>query len=61
MSSKLSESDLLESLVSDSIFSVLFQKQPLADVFQNRCSQKFRYVHKETPVVESLYNKVAGL
>ena len=44
----------------------LFQKQPFADVLLNRCFQKF---HRKTPVlrsffnklVESLFNKVAGL
>ena len=36
------------------------QKQSFADVFQNRCSQKFRKFHKEIPVSESLFNKVSG-
>ena len=38
-----------------------FQKQPIADIFQNRCSQKSRNIHKKAPVFESLFNKVAGL
>ena len=37
------------------------QKQPFADVLQNRCSQKFRNIHRTTSVLESLYNKVAGV
>ena len=31
-----------------------FQKQPFANVLQNRCSEKFRNIHGETPVPESL-------
>ena len=37
------------------------QKQPLAGVLQNRCSGKFCLCHRETPVLESLFNKVADL
>ena len=37
------------------------QKQPFADVLQNRCSYKFRNIHMKTPVLEPLFNKVAGL
>ena len=36
------------------------QKQPFADVFQNRCLWEFRNIHRKTPVLESLLNKVAG-
>ena len=37
------------------------KKQPFVDVLQNRCSQKFRKFHRKTPVLESLFNKAAGL
>ena len=36
-------------------------KQSFADVLQNRRSSKFRKCHKKTPVLESLFNKVADL
>ena len=36
-------------------------KQPLKDVLQNRCSQKFCNIHRKTPVLESPFNKFAGL
>ena len=36
------------------------QKQPCADVFQIRCSCRFRYIHRKTPVLESLFNKATG-
>ena len=34
------------------------QKQPFADILQNRCPSKFRKSHWKTPVLESLLNKV---
>ena len=37
------------------------QKQSFADVFENRCSYKFSNIHKKTPVLESLFNKVVDL
>ena len=37
------------------------QKQPFSDVLQDRCSCGFRNVHRKTPWLESLFNKVAGL
>ena len=37
------------------------QKQPFADVIQNRCSQKFRKFHRKTSALESLFNKVVDL
>ena len=37
------------------------QKQPFADVPQNRYSQKFRNVHRKTTLQESLFNKIAVL
>ena len=36
-------------------------KQPFADVLQIKCSWKFCKIHGKTPVLESLFNKVAGL
>ena len=37
------------------------QKQPLADVPQNRCSSKFFNIQRKRSVLEPLFNKVAGL
>ena len=37
------------------------QKQPFADVLQNRCPWKFCKIHRKTPALESLFNKVAVL
>ena len=37
------------------------QKQPFADILQNRCSWKFCKIHRKTPVLESLFNKVAHM
>ena len=37
------------------------KKQPCVNVFQNRCSYKFRNIYKKTPGLKSLCNKVAGL
>ena len=38
------------------------QKQPFTDVFQNSCSENFFLnVVKKAPVLESPFNKVAGL
>ena len=37
------------------------QKQPFGDVLWNRCSLKFRAIHKKTPVLESLFNEFVGL
>ena len=36
-------------------------KQSFTDVLKNRCSLKFRKIHRKTPVLESLFNEVAGL
>ena len=35
--------------------------QSLADVLQNRFFKKFRNIRSKTPVLESLFNEVAGL
>ena len=37
------------------------QKQPFADVLQNRCSWKFCWTHGKTPTLELLFNNVARL
>ena len=36
------------------------QKQPFADVLQNRRSLKFRNIHRETPALDSLFNIFTG-
>ena len=35
--------------------------QPFAAVLQNSCSWKFRNIHRETPLLDSLFNNVVGL
>ena len=37
------------------------QKQPFADVLQNKCSEIFCKIHRKVPMLESLFNKVAHL
>ena len=37
------------------------QKQSFTNVLKNRCSLKFRKIHRKTPVLESLFNKVTTL
>ena len=37
------------------------QKQPFADVLQNKYSQKFRNIHRKTIVLKSLFNKLEAL
>ena len=37
------------------------QKQPFANVLQNRCSYKFPNIHKKISVLKSLFNTVRGL
>ena len=39
----------------------IMQKQRFAATFQNRCSLEFRNIHRKTPILESLFNEVAGL
>ena len=34
-----------------------FQKQLLADVFQNRCSKELHNIHRKTTALESPFNK----
>ena len=56
-----------KKLLEAHIFDVLarqirnFQKQPPEMFYKNTCSQKFHNIHKKTPVLESLFNKVGGL
>ena len=38
-----------------------FPKQPPVVFCKKRCSKKFRKFHRKTPMLESLFNKVAGL
>ena len=40
---------------------LMVQKQPFPDVLPNSCSSKFRKFHRKTPVLESLFTKVADL
>ena len=42
-------------------FYYYFQKQPYADILQNRCCKKFCNIYRKTSVLEFLFNKVAGL
>ena len=51
------------SKLTDHIKSLSYnqQKQSFADIVPNRYSQKFRNIHRKTPVLESLFSKVAGL
>ena len=37
------------------------KKQSFANVLQNRCSWKFRSIHRKTLALESLFNKIADL
>ena len=37
------------------------KKQSFADSLQIRCSEKFRNIHRKTPVLESLFNKITDL
>ena len=39
----------------------ILQKQFFADVLQNRCSSKSRHIHGKLPMLEFLFNNVAGL
>ena len=38
-----------------------FKKQPFADVLQSRYQKKLRNIHRKTPALESLFNKVPVL
>ena len=39
----------------------LIQRQSYADVLQNKCFHKFHNIHRKTPALGFLFNKVAGL
>ena len=41
-------------------YETTLQKQPFADVFQNRCSYEFQNIHRKTPVLESFFNNGTG-
>ena len=41
------------------VFSNIIQKQLFTDNLRNRYSQKFRNIHRKTPVLESVFSKVA--
>ena len=43
------------------VMSSKLKKQSLADIPQNRCPGKFRKFHRKIPLLESLFNQVAGL
>ena len=43
------------------IWHNIIQKQPFTDFLQNTCFLKFLNTHRKTPVLESLFNKVADL
>ena len=47
--------------VVSAVFGQLCQKQPLADVLENKCSEKFLKFHSKTSAVEFLFDKVAVL
>ena len=57
------ESVLVTPLPFALVLALVFalQKQLLEGVLQNRCSLKFLNIHRKTTVLESLFNKVAGL
>ena len=40
--------------------NISIKKHSFVDVLQNTCSRKFRNIYRKTPVLESLFNKVAG-
>ena len=55
-------SELLQTLLWT--FSEFLQKtteEATGNVLRKRCSLKFRKIHRETPVLECLFHKVAGL
>ena len=52
---------LLHEVAERVIHSFPCQKQLFSSVLQNRCSWKFCKFHRKTPVLESVFNKVAGL
>ena len=60
--------NLLDPLFRLSLYRIVFfllyfnlRKQPPEIFCRKRCLQKLRKFHRKTPVLESLFNKVAGL
>ena len=60
----IKHTDILSQFIQFSKQMLLFiavedniQKQLFADVLQNRCSWKYRNIHRKTPVLEQLYEK----
>ena len=50
------------NLLSSKTFIIPYQKeQPVADALQIRCSKNFSNIHRKASMLESLFNKVAGL
>ena len=43
------------------IYFAVFQCSVAKGVLHKRCSERFRKVHKKTPVLESLFNKIFAL
>ena len=48
-------------MVNPILYHWFLQKQSFTDLLQNRCSWKFRGIHRKAPVLKSRFNKVAGL
>ena len=46
---------------TNEMFKNCLQKHSFADVVQNRSSLECANIHRKTPVLDSLFNKVAGL
>ena len=61
---KILESESIIRLILYSPLSLAIklqvQKQPFGDVLQNRFSYKFYNIHREAPVLESLFSPNAG-
>ena len=43
------------------VLSIKYKSSHFADVLQNKCSYKFSKFPRKKPVLESLFNKLAGL
>ena len=48
-------------LMSGILWNRKIQKQPAEVLYKKNCSKAFRNIHRKTPVLESLFDKVAGL
>ena len=48
-----------KTTVFSNIIQNIIQKQLFTDNLRNRYSQKFRNIHRKTPVLESVFSKVA--